>query len=147
MKNSNANDEAENVNNTDNDVTNNDTKVENCDNNVGKRSNGDVTSRKDNDVPRRGDSDDIIRGDSDVTRRGDSDDIRIDSDVTRIEDSDVKSFNSQNKWYRINCSMAPTKLAYFCETGRRIGFAPNLALFLISIGLNKEESGFIVGLR
>ena len=66
-----------------------------------------------------------------------------------IKDSDVMttSKKQQYKWYNINMSMVPTKLAYFFECGRRIGFAPNLVLFLISIGLNKEESGFIVGLR
>ena len=65
-----------------------------------------------------------------------------------IKDSDVMATSQkQYKWYNINMSMVPTKLAYFFECGRRIGFAPNLVLFLISIGLNKEESGFIVGLR
>ena len=55
--------------------------------------------------------------------------------------------NQQYKWYHINWSMVSTKLAYFFECGRRIGFAPNLVLFLFSVGLNKEESGFILSLR
>ena len=66
------------------------------------------------------------------------------NDVTQKDDVTKKQ---QYKWYNVNWSMVSTKLAYFFECGRRIGFAPNLVLFLISIGLNKAESGFIVGLR
>ena len=62
-------------------------------------------------------------------------------------DDEVIMNNRRYKWYHVNLSMVPTKLAYFFECGRRIGYAPNLVLFLISIGLNKAESGFIVGLR
>eukprot|EP00111_Clytia_hemisphaerica_P004728 TCONS_00013579-protein len=51
------------------------------------------------------------------------------------------------QWYRINPDAIPSKLAYFFECGRRIGFNPNLILFFTSIGLNKAESGFIIGLR
>ena len=69
----------------------------------------------------------------------------VDWDVTT--NCDVTNGKTQYKWYSINWSMVPTKLAYFFECGRRLGFAPNLVLFFISIGLNKEESGFIVGLR
>ena len=69
--------------------------------------------------------------------------------VTTVSNSDdnVKTNKQRYQWYQVNLRMVPTKLAYFFECGRRIGFAPNLALFLISIGLNKAESGFIVGLR
>ena len=110
--------------------------------------NGDVT-KSDNNVVTNIYISDVISADdcdvikteySDVTTRGDG------NDVIRRDDSDVKP-NKRYKWYHINWNMLPTKLAYFCETGRRLGFSPNLALFLISIGLNKEESGFIVGLR
>lgn len=67
--------------------------------------------------------------------------------LTADTDDVIAPSKTQYKWYNVNMSMVPTKLAYFFECGRRIGFAPNLVLFLISIGLNKEESGFIVGLR
>ena len=53
--------------------------------------------------------------------------------------------NDQYKWYDINRTMVPTKLAYFFNGARRLGFAPNLTLFLIAIGLNKEQSGLILG--
>ena len=66
------------------------------------------------------------------------------NDVTQKDDVTKKQ---QYKWYNINWNVVPTKLSYFFECGRGMGFAPNLVLFLISIGLNKEESGFIVGLR
>ena len=74
--------------------------------------------------------------------------IKTDSDDDVMK-NDVKTTtsNQQYRWYNINLSMVPTKLAYLFECARRIGFAPNLVLFLIGIGLNKEESGFIVGLR
>ena len=75
-------------------------------------------------------------------------DVIIKDDYVTNDDTIEKTVNTQQyKWYHINWSMVPTKLAYFCETGRRLGFAPNLVLFLISVGLNKEESGFIAGLR
>lgn len=63
-----------------------------------------------------------------------------------MENSNANESDHKYKWYHINWTMVPTKLAYFCNDTRRLGFAPNLTLFLIAIGLNKEESGFIVGL-
>ena len=51
------------------------------------------------------------------------------------------------KCYHVNTSILPSKIAFFCETGRRIGYAPNIALFLTSIGMNKAEAGFVVGFR
>ena len=59
----------------------------------------------------------------------------------RIPEIDV-----QHKWYHVNWTMMPAKLAYLLNGARRIGFAPNLVLFLMAIGLNKKESGFIVGI-
>ena len=50
-----------------------------------------------------------------------------------------------HKWYHANWTMMPTKLAYFFNDARRLGFAPNLVMFLIAIGLKKEESGLIMG--
>lgn len=70
-------------------------------------------------------------------------------DVNDGNDDVTSKQQQQNsyKWYNVNTSMVPSKLAYFFECGRRIGYAPNLVLFLTGIGLNKAESGFIVGLR
>lgn len=90
--------------------------------------------------------DDIMKTDFSVVTNNVHSDVtkNIKNDVTK---SDVSNKNNlKQKWYRVNSTMIPVKLAYFCNGARRIGFAPNLALFLIAIGLNKEESGFIVGL-
>ena len=51
------------------------------------------------------------------------------------------------KWYNINMSMLPAKLSYVFESGRRIGYDPNLVMFLTSVGLNKAQAGFIHGFR
>ena len=53
--------------------------------------------------------------------------------------------NEFNRQGHVNWTMMPTKLAYFFNDARRLGFAPNLVMFLIAIGLKKEESGLIIG--
>lgn len=58
-----------------------------------------------------------------------------------------KNKNERHKWYHINTSILPAKCSYFFECARRIGYSPNLILFLTSIGLTKLEAGFIVGFR
>lgn len=110
----------------------------------------DVTINGNSDVTEAGNSDITTNGNNgevDVTERDNRDVTRgYNNGVTERDDSETTINNLRYKWYNINWTMVPSKLAYFCEAGRRIGFAPNLALFLIAIGLNKEESGFIVGL-
>ena len=54
---------------------------------------------------------------------------------------------SKYKWYNVDPNAIPAKCAYFFECARRIGYQPNLVMFLTSIGMNKAEAGFIVGLR
>ena len=75
-------------------------------------------------------------------------DVTANSAIQNGDDGVMATYKQQQyKWYNVNWNVVPTKLSYFFECGRGMGFAPNLVLFLISIGLNKEESGFIVGLR
>lgn len=80
-----------------------------------------------------------------------SNDVKVDKDdVIVTYDCDITAVTrtkKKYKWYHVNLKMVPSKMAYFFEMARRLGFAPNLILFLTSIGLNKAESGFIVGLR
>ena len=81
--------------------------------------------------------------------------VKVDqNDITMTYECDVTTMKKTTitnkyryKWYHVNMKMVPSKMAYFFEMARRLGFAPNLVLFLINIGLNKAESGFIVGLR
>ena len=53
----------------------------------------------------------------------------------------------KHKWYHIDPYAIPSKCAFFFECAMRSGLQPNLVMFLTSIGLNKAEAGFIVGLR
>jgi len=57
----------------------------------------------------------------------------------------VETVQSKYKWYHINANALPAKFAYFFECGRRIGYNPNLILFLTSIGLNKSPKKQSVG--
>ncbi|XP_066910348.1 major facilitator superfamily domain-containing protein 6-like [Clytia hemisphaerica] len=57
-----------------------------------------------------------------------------------------KRSGAQYKWYDVNRRALPSKCAYFVMNARRVGFKPNVALFLIGIGLDKAETGFISGL-
>ena len=79
----------------------------------------------------------------------DNETLMLSNDETTEETLDVESNNkpSKHKWYHIDPNAIPAKCAYFFECARRIGYQPNLVMFLTSIGLNKAEAGFIVGLR
>ena len=59
------------------------------------------------------------------------------------EESNAKIY----KWYHVNTSTILHKLTYFSENARNLAFNPTLVLFLTGIGLNKTESGVIMGLR
>ena len=79
----------------------------------------------------------------------DNETLMLNDDETTEETLDMESNNkpSKYKWYHIDPNAIPAKCAYFFECARRIGYQPNLVMFLTSIGLNKAEAGFIVGLR
>ena len=70
--------------------------------------------------------------------------ISGEQDCNKNMESDGKY--TRYKWYNINQRALPSKCAYFVMNARRVGFKPNVALFLIGIGLNKAETGFISGL-
>uniref|UniRef100_A0A7M5V3N2 Major facilitator superfamily associated domain-containing protein n=2 Tax=Clytia hemisphaerica TaxID=252671 RepID=A0A7M5V3N2_9CNID len=63
------------------------------------------------------------------------------------KETEEKHKTSKHKWYHVNPNAISSKCAYFFECAMRSGLQPNLVMFFTSIGLNKAEAGFIVGLR
>lgn len=51
------------------------------------------------------------------------------------------------KWFHIDISILPAKLAYFTDAAKRLSVALFLLPFLTNIGLNKAEASLIIGIR
>ncbi|XP_065655335.1 major facilitator superfamily domain-containing protein 6 [Hydra vulgaris] len=54
-----------------------------------------------------------------------------------------KNFNDPSMWYYIDKGMIPAKLTYFFTGLERSSIAPYLAMFLVSIGLNLKQVGYV----
>ena len=68
-------------------------------------------------------------------------------DVFDEYDTTGKSTANVYKWYNVNFEFLPAKLGYFFDTAKKMGYLPNMILFLTSLGLSNSESGIILGSR
>ena len=74
--------------------------------------------------------------------------IKEGKDEIEYEEEDEQPTTTNTyKWYHINIEFLPAKFGYFFDTAKRMGYLPNMILFLTSLGLSNSESGIILGFR
>ena len=83
---------------------------------------------------------------NDVHRQIDSRDSSLDI-VLRNKRNNKKTNMKEQRWYTIDTSMLPAKLCYFFDCAGKVSVNVTIALFLTQIGLDKRETGIILGIR
>ncbi|XP_047138863.1 major facilitator superfamily domain-containing protein 6-like [Hydra vulgaris] len=71
-----------------------------------------------------------------------SDNLNLSINGTNLEN--VEDACNKEKWYYIDKDMIPAKLTYFFTGAEKSSVAPFLTIFLISIGLNLKQVGYVI---
>jgi len=76
--------------------------------------------------------------------------LEEDIETNSVEGGDALSMITKRqdyKWYHVNLSVLPAKLAFIFHIARQVVVHAFLVIFLTAIGLDKVEAGLIAGFR